>query len=110
VTLRVGRERWLPKKIKQFDGRHIDCHDHQPGRQDGRPGNQSNHEEMNAMDARMVGVKKLGRIVMLAVLVAIGGELTLPLMAHASRRPHCAAVPVPGQPGTSVVRCTVQRP
>jgi hypothetical protein len=65
---------------------------------------------MDAMNGRIVGVKKVGRIVMLAVLVAIGGQLTLPLMAHASRRPHCVAVPVPGQPGASVIRCTVQRP
>jgi hypothetical protein len=62
------------------------------------------------MDRRIAGVKRLGRTLMLAVIIALGAEMMLPLMAQAARRPHCAAVPVPGQPGTSVIRCTVQRP
>jgi hypothetical protein len=32
------------------------------------------------------------------------------VVAHANRRPHCAAVPVPGKPGSFVIHCTVARP
>jgi hypothetical protein len=44
------------------------------------------------------------------MLIGLGSQLAAPLAAHAARRPHCAAVPVPGQPGTFVIKCSVQRP
>ena len=50
------------------------------------------------------------RILALALLIGVAGQLVLPVIAHASRRPHCIAVPVAGKPGTYVVQCTTTRP
>jgi hypothetical protein len=63
------------------------------------------------MDGRIAATtKKVGRIIVLAGVLAVAGQVVLPAVAHASRRPHCAAVPVPGKPGTYVVRCSTGRP
>jgi hypothetical protein len=67
------------------------------------------------MEKRNSIVKRTGRILMVAILLGIGGQLALPLAAHARnggathRRAHCASVPVPGKPGAFVVHCTTAR-
>ena len=61
------------------------------------------------MEKRIAVVKKVGRILSLALLRGVAAQMALPVVAHA-KRPKCFAVPVPGQPGTSIVHCTTTRP
>ena len=61
------------------------------------------------MEKRIEIVKKVGRILSLALLMGVAAQMTLPVLAHA-RSPKCSPVPVPGQPGTYVITCTTTRP
>ena len=53
---------------------------------------------------------KTVRILSLALLIGVAGQLVLPVIAHASRRPQCVPVALPDKPGTYVVKCSTSRP
>lgn len=58
------------------------------------------------MEKRIAVVKKIGRVLSLALLLGVAGELMLPVVAHA-RSEKCFAVPV--SPGHFVIRCSTNR-
>jgi hypothetical protein len=58
------------------------------------------------MGKRIEVAKKIGRVLSLALLLGIAGQLVLPVVAHA-RSSKCFAVPV--APGQYVIRCSTNR-
>ena len=61
------------------------------------------------MEKRIEVVKKIGRILSIALLLGVAAQVALPTAAHA-KRAKCFSTPVPGQPGTFVVTCSTIRP
>jgi hypothetical protein len=59
------------------------------------------------MDKQIAVVTKIGRVLSLALLLGIAGQLVLPVVAHA-RSSKCFMVPV--APGKYVVTCSTSRP
>ncbi len=45
----------------------------------------------------------------LAVTAVVAGQFAMIGEANASRRPHCGAIPVPGQPGVEIIVCSTAR-
>jgi hypothetical protein len=58
------------------------------------------------MEGRIAVVTKIGRVLSLALLLGVTGQLLLPVVAHA-RSSKCFAVPV--GPDQYVIRCSTNR-
>jgi hypothetical protein len=59
------------------------------------------------MEKRIAVVTKIGRVLSLALLLGVAGQLMLPVAAHA-KSSKCFAVPV--APGQYVIKCSTSRP
>ena len=57
----------------------------------------------------MIKTASRGVLAAMSMALFIGAQFTLVNVAHA-KAAKCAAVQVPGQPGTFVVNCSTQRP
>jgi hypothetical protein len=61
------------------------------------------------MDRRIAIVTKVARILAVAAVIGIGGQLAAPVLAHA-KSTKCFGNPDPNNPGTFIIKCSTSRP